>query len=122
MSENSPAAPSLGGTAKRSLDVEIEEWAVVNGSDNPYLAPELCPLRLTGTCVNHPNIPAGEIVSSDLVMIDEEQGIARSMNTQFSLGTPSPDFLKWMKRKSVERPYKFYSEAAEKRSMVGVGE
>lgn len=111
------AAPQPDGDRKRQRDVCVEQWAIVDGGSDPFQAPELRPIRLTGTCYNHPHLPDGELTSSNLQLLDERQGTARSLNTQFTLGTPSPEFLEWMKRKNITRPYRYYSAAAEELSL-----
>lgn len=99
------AAPSLG---TKGRNVVVEQWALVDGGDSPYQAPELRPIRLTGTCRNHPVVPDGDMTSSNLHMFDEEEGVARSANTQYRLGTPSSEFVDWMTARGTPRPYKFY--------------
>lgn len=111
------AAPKPDGGRKRQGDVHVEQWALVDGGSGPFQAPELRPVLLTGTCYNHPCLPDGELTSSELQMLDERQGIARSLNTQFTLGTPSPEFLEWLKRGNITRPYRYYNPAAEELSL-----
>ena len=111
------AAPEPDGGRKRQRDVHVEQWALVDGGSDPFQAPELRPVLLTGTCYNHPHVPNGELTSSELQMLDERQGIARSLNTQFTLGTPSPEFLEWLKRGNITRPYRYYNPAAEELSL-----
>lgn len=111
------AAPHTSTGSKRSRDVVVEQWAVVDGSDDPFVAPELRPVCLTGTCYNHPNLPDGHMTSSNLYMLDEAEGVARSLNTQFQLGTPSAEFVEWMTKKGTKRPYTYHKDSIEQYSL-----
>jgi len=111
--ESNPCAAAPLTNRKRTSDVLVENWAVVAGRTDTYQAPELWPVHLTGMCYNHPDLADCEITSSNLHHLDEGEGFARSMNTQFRLGTPSKEFVDWMVKNKTTRPYRFYSADAD---------
>tara|TARA_R100001244_G_scaffold117145_1_gene87157 strand:+ start:939 stop:1235 length:297 start_codon:yes stop_codon:yes gene_type:complete len=73
---------------------KIENWAVVSGETNPYQAPESISRHIRGEVYGHPNFPDGDTVTtSTLVLL--EGGIAKTQNTQYSLGHPEEKYTAW---------------------------
>ena len=73
---------------------KLENWAVVQGKSNPYMAPEAIPRCLRGEVYGHPNFADGEMVtSSSLTFL--QNGIGKTQNTRYNLGTPECDYVAW---------------------------
>ena len=73
---------------------KLENWAVVQGKSNPYMAPEAIPRCLRGEVYGHPNFADGEMVtSSSLTLL--EGGIAKTQNTEYELGFPEGEYAAW---------------------------
>ena len=73
---------------------KIENWSVVTGNYNPYTAPEAIPRCIRGEVYGHPDFPDGDIVTtSTLVLL--ENGVAKTQNTQYSLGYPEAEYTAW---------------------------
>jgi hypothetical protein len=73
---------------------KLENWAVVQGKSNPYMAPEAIPRLLRGEVYGHPDFTDGEkITSSSLTLL--EGGIGKTQNTTYSLGFPEGEYAAW---------------------------
>lgn len=108
------AAPTMKsaprrGVGKRSRGALLEQWAVVSArSTDPYQAPELRPIMVTGRCYDVPNHSDGKEITTSIVhTLDEEEGVVHTLNSKYNLGTPSPDFVHWRMQQSAEKPYKY---------------
>lgn len=74
----------------------LEQWSLNSGAVSPYTAPELATQHLHGIVSNHPNCPDGDVVTTTSVEeIDFAARAARTRNTEYTLGEPSADWLKW---------------------------
>ena len=72
----------------------LENWAVVQGKSNPYMAPEAIPRCLRGEVYGHPDFTDGEkVTSSSLTLL--EGGIGKTENTTYSLGFPECEYAAW---------------------------
>lgn len=83
----------------------LENWSVCDGSADPYLAPELRPRVLRGFVTGHPKLEDQEIQSSRLEEIDYENRTARTKNTEYTLGEPDPEWLKWCDENRISRSH-----------------
>ena len=89
--------------------VKLNNWAVVFGGSNPYLAPELIRPHLTGEVHGHPNFEDGETIMTSQIM-EAEGTLVTTSNTIYSLGNVCPDFARWCEREGIdldpENPFK----------------
>ena len=87
--------------------VKLENWAVVTFGHSGYQSPEQATVALTGNVYGHPNPKnhdGKEVVTSDLKSISVARLTATTKNTVYELGTPHPDFVKYLESigKTVE--------------------
>lgn len=75
--------------------VRIENWAVVNREDSPYIAPERRPIYLAGEVYGHPDFEDGESVTTSMVLSSEGR-VVQCESRQYTLGEPSADYLAWL--------------------------
>ena len=73
---------------------KLENWSVVQGKSNPYMAPEAIPRCLRGEVYGHPDFTDGEMVTSSRLTL-LEGGIAKTKNTKYNLGKPEGDYVAW---------------------------
>ena len=76
----------------RCAPARIDDWVVVDGGSCPFEAPELCPIQIFGVVTNHPILEDGPTTTSLVQMIDQARGLARTLSTEYELGTPSVAF------------------------------
>lgn len=91
--------------------IKLENWSVMQSNSNPYLPPEARPTVLVGTVYGHPNRPDGDrIRTSSLMSISYSKRKAKTRNTEYTLGEPEAEFLKFLEEagSSVEK-YEFES-------------
>jgi hypothetical protein len=77
------------------LPVRIEEWSTNTYGKDSYMAPELCFICLHGTIYNHPTKPDGSRVRTSRI-IKADGNIINTENTEYELGKPDPEFIKWL--------------------------
>lgn len=76
----------------------LEDWAIITDHD-PLLAPELRKMRLSGKVFNRQGFEDGtEVVTSSVQMIDLKNNIVKTKNTEYKLGKPSEEYLKWLEK------------------------
>ena len=84
--------------------ITLKNWSTVGGSSNPYLAPELQTLCLRGEVYGHPKHEDGKrIHSSPVVDLDIDNNTARTLNTEYVLDGPDPQWLAWLKEHNYEQ-------------------
>lgn len=70
----------------------LNNWFVVPGCSDPYLAPELQKSRLFGYVEGHPELPDGyQIVTSVIDRIEDGKVVTRS-GTHYELLDPDPSY------------------------------
>ena len=80
----------------------LEEWSIVAGENDPYLAPELWTTALRGKVFGHPSLEDGTVVkTSTLKMFVPEENLAKTVNTTYHLGKMEEGFGEWL----VEKGY-----------------
>ena len=73
--------------------VKLENWAVV-ALGSPYTAPEARVQALRGEVYGHPDFSDGDKITTSRV-VDIGEGIAKTKNTKYNLGTPEGDYVAW---------------------------
>lgn len=74
----------------------IEEWSVVDGSNNPYLAPELRGFKLHGKITGHRNervTPDKACTTSLIQKLEIETGYIETYNSVYELGAVDQAFV-----------------------------
>jgi hypothetical protein len=82
--------------------IRLEGWSTgfVEADVNPYMAPELYPLRLSGKAYGHPRFEDGSIITTTpVVEFDHGSRTARTRSgSTYLLGDPEPKFVKWCEK------------------------
>ncbi len=82
----------------------LENWSVVV-NNKPFTAPELLNKRLNGEIHDDEKNRfenGTKITTSPIIKFDLKNKTAQTHNTQYVLGIPSEDYLKWMKDNNIE--------------------
>lgn len=81
----------------------LENWSVVPGSSDPYMAPELQSICLFGEVYGHPNPRHhdGKIVRTSRVMDVSGKVVKTYSGSVYELGVVSPDYVEWMKSNNI---------------------
>jgi len=69
-------------------------------TDAPRLDSWSCqsPARvLVGIVSGHPHVPDGPMMTSTMVMLDPVGRRAWTLNREYSLGDPDPDWVRWLR-------------------------
>ena len=75
----------------------LDNWEVVIWQEDPFKAPEQCPIVLSGTVIGHPKLPDGSKIStSSVLFIDLDKNEAGTKSRKYSLGDPNPGFLDYI--------------------------
>lgn len=88
----------------------LENWSLNMNEDNPYLAPELRAIRLSGECESRAKEITktghiSHITTSRIINYNEETKIASTKSgTQYKLGQPNPDYVKWCSDNGYSSP------------------
>lgn len=90
---------------------KLENWSVGMSLSSPYTAPEQVKAVLVGVVTGHPNsrIKDGTTVATSyLKSISFSKRAAKTANTEYDLGEPDPDFVKFLNEtgSSIEK-YEF---------------
>jgi hypothetical protein len=76
---------------------KLEDWSIVRDDSNPFLAPELRGLRLQGRVYGRDDFEDGSVVTTSSVQsLDLKNNIAKTRNTEYILGKPSKDYVRWL--------------------------
>lgn len=86
----------LGDTM--SKEVLLDNWSV--RVRNPYQAPEIANISLSGEAYDDPRFLAGDTVYTSRVVKAEGLHVW-TRNTHYRLGKPSPDYTKWCKENGI---------------------
>ena len=100
-----PAPP----VSLRAAWPRLHDWEVVEGGSFD-LAPEMRPVKLKGMVTNHAHLADGEITTSLVQVIDESQGLARTLGTSYALGAPSAKFAAQLVAQGMRRPLRYYND------------
>ena len=100
-----PAPP----VSLRAAWPRLHDWEVVEGGSFD-LAPEMRPVKLKGMVTNHAHLEDGEITTSLVQVIDESQGLARTLGTSYALGAPSAKFAAQLVAQGMRRPLRYYND------------
>ena len=81
----------------------LENWSVVPGASDPYMAPELHGICLQGEVYDHPNQRHndGKIVRTSRVMDVSGKVVKTYSGSIYELGEPSPDYVEWMNNNNI---------------------
>lgn len=97
-------------------DVELTEWAVLPGIDDPWLAPEAAGARLGGFAKGHPTQPDGKRIRTSRIEAVDGRRIKTFSRWYLLVGPPHPDYVEWMTEHGYEydeaNPVKFRTRAA----------
>jgi hypothetical protein len=76
---------------------KLEEWSIYSDDSNPFQAPELRPMRMSGTVYDRDGFEdETRITTSSLQKIDLINNIVETRNTVYELGNPSAKYVKWL--------------------------
>lgn len=85
--------------------VFLHNWAIVDGLNDPYMAPERRGIRIRGEVFGHDNFADGEKVTTGIVrdVNGREVYTNTSSNSYYILvGPPKQDYLDWLKEHGFE--------------------
>ena len=84
----------------------LENWSVISKPCSAYQAPELSIKRLCGIVSDHPKQPDGvSVITSRIQTIDYEAKTARTKNTDYTLGEPDAEWLKWCDANGIDHSH-----------------
>lgn len=86
---------------ERIMIVKIECWSTIDSSTDPFLPPEAIGICLCGKVYGHPNKPDGSKVKTSRIKLVQGK-LVQTLNTNYCLGEPDPEFIKWMKMEGLE--------------------
>lgn len=83
--------------------MKIENWYVTDDG-NPYNPPEYARKMIGGEVYGNPRFPDGhKIVTSSITKVDGRI-VTTNSGSVYELGTPSPDYINWLKENNMELP------------------
>jgi hypothetical protein len=81
-----------------SKEVLLDNWAVC--IKNPYQAPEIAEVSLSGEVYDHPCFLAGDKVYTTTILRSEGRKVW-TKNTCYTLGKPAPSYVAWCKENGI---------------------
>lgn len=81
--------------------VHIEDWGTMNNCTNPYQAPELIKIVLTGKVYGHPEHKDGKRVITSPLIKSEGRSVETG-HTHYVLGEIGKDYLNWLESQGIE--------------------
>lgn len=82
---------------------KLENWSVISSPVNPFQAPELWPTRLYGRIFDDPRFEDGmNVQTSSVQFLDVKNRIAKTRNTEYTLGEPSEEYKKYCAENNIE--------------------
>ena len=78
--------------------VILQNWRCVSCSYNPYLAPELRGLSLTGNAYGHPKFEDGKNIRTSAVVLVDGRVVQTRSGTRYLLGRVDPDYRKYLRK------------------------
>lgn len=82
----------------------LERWSVICSELNPYQAPECQDKVLHGMVYDDETQRFEDgtpIRTSRLIEINTKNNSAKTLNTEYILGDPSEDYLKWLEENNI---------------------
>lgn len=76
------------------LVIRLENWAIINPSNDPYTAPELRLVRLEGVVYGHPKHKDGSCVKTSYVVHADGREVY-TKNSKYVLGKVSKSYQNW---------------------------
>ena len=84
----------------------LEDWSFTHGPYSAYIAPEQITQHFGGIVTGHPRQQEGSIVTTSRIeTIDYEAKTARTRNTEYTLGEPDAEWLKWRDDNKIDRAH-----------------
>ena len=84
----------------------LEDWSLTHGPVSAYMAPEQITHHLRGIVTGHPRKQDGDMVMTTRVeSIDYARRTARTKNTDYTLGEPDWEWLKWCDDNEIDRAH-----------------
>ena len=74
--------------------LKLENWSLVFGNPDPWLAPELQHICLHGKVFNHPNHGNGTWIRTSRIIRKEKGFIVTHSGSKYELGKVNPDYEK----------------------------
>lgn len=82
---------------------KLENWSVISSPANPFQAPELWSTRLCGRIFDDPRFEDGmNVQTSSVQFLDVKNRIAKTRNTEYTLGEPSEEYKKYCAENNIE--------------------
>ena len=76
---------------------KLENWSIVTVPLNPYQAPELIKMRLSGEVYGDTRFDDGaQVTTSSVVALDTVKKVASTNNTEYKLGSIDPPFQSYL--------------------------
>ena len=80
----------------------LENWSVVSTQTNEsYIAPEHRNRHLVGEVFDHPTFWNGKEIETSSIQLAEGKVVVTRSGTRYELGSPSPDYLRWLQEKGL---------------------
>lgn len=81
------------------MEIRIENWEIVAGDADPYMAPEIIPLCLRGNAYGHPRFPDGQFVTTTPIAESKGNWCRTESGSEYILGQPEPRYEEWYAKK-----------------------
>lgn len=88
--------------ARVPVEVHLDEW---NTTADPYHAPELGKVYLSGLATGHPRYPERHAVTTSRivgVLADDPKVVVTRSGRRYRLGEPKADWLAWLAERGIE--------------------
>lgn len=72
--------------------MRIENWSIIAGDSNPYLAPEMRRRYIFGNVFGHPKFSDGKSIRTSHIIGIEGQYVLTKSGSRYELGNPHPDY------------------------------
>ena len=84
----------------------LENWSLTHGPASAYMAPEQITQCLRGVVTGHPRQPDGDrVTTTGVEVIDYAAKTAKTKNTEYTLGEPDAEWLKWLDDNKIPREH-----------------
>lgn len=83
--------------------VRLEDWSIIQVTDNPYQAPELGRPALHGDAFGHPRFPDGSSITTGTIQkFDSKTMTAETNRTKYKLGKMADQFRRYLEKDNIE--------------------
>lgn len=83
--------------------VRLEDWAIIQVTDNPYQAPELGRSVLHGSAFGHPRFDNGKSITTGTIQkFDSKTMTAETNRTRYKLGKMEDQFREYLTKENIE--------------------